>query len=185
MRACATRVENCIKEAREIYEAVRSLAQTQYKALLDTHGIESISSSEGTDDKTDCSLCDSFSSHDAVDIHVPGDSSLVTVMCESDCNWFEFVERVEDTSGLDIPWWDISSALEKFFLQTPLGFSKEQLELIVQSHHTFTAARSACYEQKRMARSEIVSESESDNPEQYIGVKSALSKAGKKVVQKK
>ena len=84
---------------------------------------------------------------------------------------------------------DNSSALEKFFLQTPfLGFSQRQLELIVQSHHAFTGATSACYEQERMARSingEIVSESESEDPEQYIGVKSIMSEEGKTLVQKK
>lgn len=184
MRAHASHVESCIQEAQEIYEAVESLAQTQDQALLDTLGMESSSSSEGTDDETDCSLYEPFSGHDAMDIHIPDESSLGTIMRESDCNWFQFVERVEEyTSHLDIPGWDISSALEKFFLQIPsLGFSKEQLELIVQSHRAFTAARSACYAQERVARSingEIVSESEAEDPEQYVGVKSAWSEAGK------
>ena len=43
-------------------------------------------------------------------------------------------------------------------------------------------------EQERIARSingEIVSESESDDPEQYIGVKSVSSAAGRKLIHKK
>ena len=79
--------------------------------------------------------------------------------------------------------------LRSFFFKLQfLGFSQRHLELIVQSHRVFTAATSACYEQERMARSingEVVSESESDDPEQYIGVKSVMSKAGKTLVQKK
>ena len=117
---------------------------------------------------------------------MPDDASLAAILCDSHYNWFEFVERVEEDSGSDLA---IPSTLEKFFLQTPfLEFSQRELELIVQSHRAFTAATSACYEQERMARSingEIVSESESEYPEQYVGVKSVTSEAGKTLVQKK
>ena len=107
---------------------------------------------------------------------------------ESGFNWFQFYERVEcmmeESSNLDV-----SKSLEEIFLQMPhLEFSQRQLELAVQSHRAFVAATSASYEEERMARSingEIVSESESEDPEQYIGVKNVMSEAGKLLVMKK
>ena len=106
MEARAAHVETCIK-AQEIYEAVESLTQNQDQALLDTLGIES-SSDESSDE--DCS-----DSCDTTDINIPDYSSLATILRESKYNWFQFVERVEEDSDLDNP-----SALEKFFLQTPI-----------------------------------------------------------------
>lgn len=66
--------------------------------------------------------------------HIPDNSSLVAILHESDYNWFQLIERVEDlmkdSSDLDIP-----SALENFFLQIPhLGFGQRQLEPVVLSH---------------------------------------------------
>ena len=70
-------------------------------------------------------------------------------------------------------------ALEEFFLQIPhLDFSPNKIELTVLSDHAFQATTSESYEQERIARSingDVVSESESDDPDQYIGIKSVTS----------
>ena len=183
MRARASHVEDCIKEVQEIYQAIDSLAQTQDQALLHTLGIESSSSSESSGEETDCSSSQ-YDSISAIDMSVPDNSSLAASLCKCDCNWFQFVERVEEGNS-DLY---LSSNLEKFFLQTPQGFSERQLELIVQSHRAFAAATSASYEDERLARSingEVVSESDSEDPEQYVGVKSVMSEASKVLVRKK
>lgn len=74
---------------------------------------------------------------------------------------------------------DVSKALEEFFLQIPhLDFSPNKIELTVLSHRALRAATSESYEQERIARSingDVVSESESDDPDQYIGIKSVTS----------
>ena len=190
MKVRASHVETCIKEAQDIYEAIDSLARSQDQALLDTLGIQSNSSSESSGEETDCSSSqyDSLSIHDAVNIvniHVPDDSSLAETLCECECNWFQFIEKVQEGNS-DL---QLYSDLEKIFSRTPhLGFNERQMELIVQSHRAFEASTSASYNEERIARSingDIVSESDSEDPEQYVGVKSATSEAGKVLVQKK
>ena len=57
----------------------------------------------------------------------------------------------------------------EFFIQIPsLGLTQRELELVVQSHRAFVSAIDASYEEQRLVRcinGEVVSESESDNPE--------------------
>lgn len=77
---------------------------------------------------------------------------------------------------------------KKVFLKIPnIGFRAKQLDSIVQSHRAFLAAESL--HQERIARvinEEIISsESESDDPEEYIGVQSATSDAGAALVKKR
>ena len=83
----------------------------------------------------------------------------------------------------------IFQKLEDFFLQiSHMDFSQSQIEHIVQSHRAFEAAASESYEQERIARSingEIVSESESDDLNQYVGIKSVTSTAGRELIRKK
>ena len=187
MSARTEHVEDCIKEVQEIYEAVESLACTQEQAVLDMLSFESSSSSESSGEEIDCSLSqyDSFASHD---IQIPNDSVLTTILHESDYDWFQFVESVEDMIE-NISYQDNSSILNNFFLQLlHLGFNERQLEPVVQSHCAFEAATSASYREQRMARSvngEVVSESDSEDSDQYIGVKSVTSEAGKALVRKK
>lgn len=84
---------------------------------------------------------------------------------------------------------DVSKILQEFFLQIPhMGFSQSQIERTVLSHRAFQAAASESYEQERIARSingEIVSESESDDPDHYVGIKSITSAAGRELIRKK
>ena len=62
IRSRAACIEFSIQEVQEIYEAVDMLAYSQDKAVLDSLGIESTSSSssEGSDEETDHSDCESL-----------------------------------------------------------------------------------------------------------------------------
>ena len=133
MRSRAARIESSIQEVQEIYEAVDMLASSQDKAVLDTLGIESTSSSssESSDEETDRSDCDSLGDSSETML----DHSLLTqALIESNFNWFEFHENVEcmmEHSDSK----DISKNLDEFFLQIPhMGFSQSQIEHAVQSH---------------------------------------------------
>ena len=69
-----------------------------------------------------------------------------------------------------------------------MGFSQSQIEHAVQSHCAFETVASESYEQERIASSingEIVSDSELDDPDQYIGIKSVTSDAGRELVRKR
>ena len=180
-------VLNPVHEVQEIYEAINMLAYSQDKALLDTLGLKSTSSSssEGSDEETDYSECNS--PRDSCET-MPNHSLLARALSESNFNWFEFHEKIEgimeqtDSNN-------VSKTLEEFFLQIPhMGLSQNQMEHTVQSHRAFQAAASESYEQERIARSingEIVSESESDDPDQYVGITSITSAAGRELIRKK
>ena len=101
---------------------------------------------------------------------MPDNSFLSQVLSESNFNWFEFHENIEhmiehcDSNNT-------AKTLENSLEIPHMGFSQSQIEHTVQSHLAFKAAPSESYEQERIARSingEIVSESESDDPEQYV-----------------
>ena len=68
-----------------------------------------------------------------------------------------------------------------------LCFSEHQIDLITQSKEAYTAAQNDAYELDRTARTIngcVVSESESDDPEQYTSLKDPLSDQGCKLISK-
>ena len=150
MRSCAARIESSIQEVQEIFDM---LAYSQDKAVLDSLGIESTSSSssEGSDEETDYSDCESLRDSSET---MPDHSILSQALRESNFNWFEFHENVEcmmEHSDSN----DVSKTLEEFFLQIPhMGLSQSETECTVLSHRVFEAAashmsRENCYEYKR------------------------------------
>ena len=185
MRTRAAHVETFLKEAQELYEAVDDMARIQDKALLDSMGLSNsscssdASSGEESDFLPPCDSCLHFDNGKSVEESkpVPSNSSLAVTLAESDFNWFEFVERVSIKEA----------SLEQFFLDIPnLGFSEKQIQAVVQSHRAFLSSKSS-YEE-RIARSingEVVSESESDKPEQYVGIKDVMSQREKAIVKKR
>lgn len=54
MKSRASRVEACIKEAQDLYEAVDDLAHVQDQAVLDSLGIVSSGSEESSGEESDC-----------------------------------------------------------------------------------------------------------------------------------
>ena len=72
--------------------------------------------------------------------------------------------------------------VSKFKLDT------KEFQLVEQSFQAFVAIETDMYDQNRIVRSvngEIVSESESDDPESYIGLSNPFSRLGKSLVAKK
>lgn len=163
------RIKKCIEEAKEIKEAVESLAASQDKALLDSLGIWDSSTEEDSGSETDCPDREERDSGKEVErnaspIRSNQNSTLVQIMQNSNYNWFEFVDRVQSLST-----YEEQFNTEEFFLEVPQLDSFTQ-ELIVQSHR---ASKDSSYSEERTERivnGEIVSESEEDNPEDYIGI---------------
>ena len=63
-------------------------------------------------------------------------------------------------------------------------FDTTAFKLLEQSYQAFLAVETDMYEQERTARSvngEVVSESESDDPESYVGLSDPFSEAAKKL----
>lgn len=187
MRARSACVEKCLKETQELYEAVDDMAHIQDRAVLVSMELSSSSCSSDVSSGEESDFipaCDStpylaFDGGNSAGENkpIPNNSSLSVILAESDFNWFKFVERVGTKEV----------SLEQFFLDIPnLGFTEKQIQSVVQSHRAFLSTESIYEEQvARSLNGEVVSESESDNPEQYVGVKDVMSETGKAIVKKR
>ncbi len=102
----------------------------------------------------------------------------------SQFNWFD---RIEKSERLGITGEVMTSQLEVAMSEASgLGLDGHQLQLL-QSKQAFHMAESDAYEDGRIARSvnrEIVTNSESDNPEDYVRLQDPLSDEGKLLVKK-
>ena len=92
------------------------------------------------------------------------DMKLLLDQCKY--NWFEVVERLQCQLQRDV-----ATDAEMLFNEVlKFELDGDTLHLVKQSHLAYLAAEEDTYEQDRIARSvngEIVSESESDDPESY------------------
>ena len=122
-----------------------------------------------------------------MDLQLPAHSTMTIVLVSSQFNWFQLVENVEemtDRIALKLP------VLLTTFSPSPthLELTQKQMELTVHSHRAFVAATSASYEEDRNARvinGEVVSESESEDSQEFDGVKRVIDQAGKSLVRKR
>ncbi len=109
---------------------------------------------------------------------------LRRILVQSRYNWFEFVEQVEDQLHRDI-----SNEAESVFLEvSKLKIVEKEMCLLKQSYLAYCSVESDMYDQDRTARAingEVVSESESDTPEAYVGLREPLSTAGKRLLAQK
>ena len=179
MRERAKEVEACIAEAQKIREAVDELATARAQALWDCYGSDD--SSDEDSSHVESSVIPGSKFH----AMFPDHQSLLPVLQVSQGNWFEFVEQLEEVLGDD----DFYDSLEKFFTSIPeLQLSHFEEEKLVHSHDAFLAAQRDSYGDWRIARiakGKIVSESDSDNPNDYVGLTEFRGKAGKALIEKK
>ena len=146
MKNRASYVELCIKEVQEIYQTIETLAQAQDGALLDCNGATltkilpvtqssvSESESEHSNDQSQCPSSDNVPCK-------PDNSMLLKILPESELNWFEFIDRLDDSIT--------PRMMDEFFIQLPsLGLTQRELELVEHSHCAFVSATDASYEQE-------------------------------------
>lgn len=162
MKMRALHVEECIQKAQEIREAVEELAADQDKAMLDAFGAcgTELGILEHEDFSSEGSDIDASDMIEQSTSALPDDACLIDLLRSSEFNWFNFVDRVENSdSDMD------GGLLNEFFLRLPkMELTETSLHKTVQSHRAFMAARRDTYEQDKLARSvngEIVTESES------------------------
>ena len=94
-----------------------------------------------TNSQTQCTSCDNV-------LYKPDNPILLKILIESKLNWFEFIDRLEESDTSITP-----GIADEFFVMLPsLGLTQQELELVVQSHRAFAAASDASYEQEHLAR---------------------------------
>ena len=160
MKRRTAEIERCTKEAKEIREAIDEMAMVEIRSLAINHGLS------GSEDE-----CDSGS--DVKEANLEGiltdeqKIKLIELLRESKCNWFEFISRIESDSKENL-----HKECQWFYRDLPnYDLSNEEVEL---TQHSYTAFK--CDEEQhsynrekiaQMLNGDIVTDSESDNPDLY------------------
>lgn len=156
MKTRSLKVETAIEEAREIRAAYDDLANCQEQPLLDCYGIaESNIVDQPYNSESSDGECEEFLFPIDTIESLP-DEQMLVLLQNCNCNWFEFVEQLEQAEITD------ALASEKFFFKLPdlHKLSNEDLELVMQSHDAYVAAESDMIKDNRMVRAingEVVS----------------------------
>ena len=179
MCTSSRKIQDCIQQTKKVYEDVNDLAVARCEAVIETYAISSSSDDEDSDLHNAADSCDQ-GSFGGMSQPLPDTNSLVSCLKESNFNWFLFQERVGA---------EHNEASQNFFQEIPSlqAFTPSQLDLIVQSYNAFDATIQDSYEDERIARTingEVVSDSESDDPEDYIALQNSR-KARNDLIEKK
>ena len=171
MMSRAFEAEKSIAEVKEIRDAVNELANTQDSALLATYGIVDEESSSSENESSDELAVDTESQQKCSF----SDALLIETMKKSEYSWFELVERIEAEAEENI-----SKGLEGFYKRiSQFGFTAVEIQKVDLSYSTFLAAQDDMQSEERTCRiinGEVVTDTESDDPEAYVGLKDVVSK---------
>ena len=179
-------VEAALSDIQCIREAISDLASIEDTALLKSFGIDvesSPSSSESEDDPDEDKELLQLN-HVTIREIFESVGNLPGLLKKCNYNWFEFIVCVEEQLHKGISC--VSNAL--FDTITTHDYPDLNKELLHQSYAAYSIIEEDEYEQSRMARivnGEIVSESDSDDPESYVGISEPLSESGKALIVKK
>ena len=183
-RCC--RVEEALKDAQAIRECIESLSSTQEHAMLESFGIHD-SPSGSSSDTEDSS--ESGEAMQGISVSLPSDGELLQILTESEFNWFEFTCRVSEYCKCD-PEDEVHlvNALENVFHRlTVSDMSKSQEQLLYQSHEAFIVDNIRKSRDDREAAAfngEVVSDIDTEDPEEYVHLKNLHSKLAIAVITK-
>ena len=196
MSAHAVCVESVLSEVKQIREAIDELANTQESLLLSQLGFN-VQPDSSTDLSTDDSSendafavqcveqCDKINSYTRYCHGMDeDDGNMHSLLMKCKYNWFEFLEQYQSNSLSDAAI-DVSSLFNEV---SKLKIDTAAFQLLEQSYQAFHAVDTDMYEQDQIARivnGEIVSESESDDPEKYVGLLNPFSESAKSLVVKR
>ena len=176
------RVQQCIQEAKEIREEIEELCNDQEEAWLATHDAYLYSSSsddEMLDDVDEPSVnvelqVPSHNPH--VEVTPPElvsvgssqvfDQQLVTLAADCMYNWFEIISRLE---AMTVPLVD-TEVLETQYQSLLEKLNLSEQEKLIQSHDAFLYIKKneepLREREAQVCNGEIVTESDSDNPDE-------------------
>lgn len=180
-----SKVEEAIVETESIREAIDELANVEDRAMLASFGIEDDLSSD-----SDVDILDEFESSDSSSCQVSSEArtKVICALKENDCNWFAVIEALQsvaESDGVEIISQNVFSELTHMDCNL---FSSSEKILLKESKEAFDCAQRDGYDQDRISRvlnDEIVTDSESDNPDSYCGMRNILSESGKQLIQRK
>lgn len=175
-------VDEAIKATQDIREAIDELASIEDK-MLASLGIEDSSESDGYDSNSssDSSLCSLQEASSEVCSHG------VTVLKANQYNWFALLHYLEEAE-VDDNQVKLCSQWIFSHLQNNDELSPSKMALLLQSKEAWEAVENDSIEQRRIERAvngDIVTDSESDDPSQYIGLTGPSSACGQELIIKR
>ena len=185
MSSKCNEVDGAILEIQNIREVIDEIAAVEDKALLSNFGIdlefENSSDSESMDEPMED---DTFVQELVPSVMM---DSFLSVLRANEFNWFALIDHIEsDAQSIDH---DLIARIFSTLANDTCGYiSENEKSLLILSKEAFEAARNDEYEQDRIARivnGEVVSESESDDHENYPKVESILNDKGRKQILKR
>ncbi len=158
MNRRAAEVERCIAEAKEIREAIERIAKDETQSML---FFDSDSERESDDGEP------ALLTHET-------EKYLIETLRKSNFNWFELFSNIESCT---FP--NYESLLETFFgNRGEHEFTQNEVNLIEQSYFAFKSDEEQyAYDRKlveRLVNGDVVTDSESDNPDVYNSKDKAL-----------
>ena len=211
MTSVVSEVKEALGEAQAIREVIEKLAELKDKELLKSLGIsdEEISESGSGDESETESDSDGVLTNPVEDrkhsvespksdpLHVDNDidpktnydsvdsTHLINILQKCDFNWLEFVSHVKkDKPNIDEN--TVDMLLDNFIKELPnLGINEHNNNLVQQSRQVYHEQKLLLEKQNEIDDGMIVSDQESDNPEDFLVVRQPLNDAGKKLILKK
>ena len=170
MAARASMVDEALSEIQHICEAISDLAAIEDQALMDVLGITPAEGDSGSSSEDDYSEANEsrHSLHDPlIKCIFKSIEDIPKMLLDFNHNWFEFMDHVLSKDE------DISSVSKYLYDTITKVLDEEQLHLVRQSYYAFCTDEEYTYKQNHTARAingEIISKSEFDDLEAYIGV---------------
>ena len=184
----AARVEACIEECLHIRESINSLSEDQEAAAMQLLGIND----SGTDGSSETDS--SGEQDDSLLQNTPGTNhfdynEVGPILRESQFNWFELVNTVVEKVGSDNEKSVINQLSEYFPKVLEMCHTSSEETLLQQSYQAFlNYYNTHQLEADRNAdafNGFIVTDSESEDPDQYIGLNDSSSEKAKTIIAKK
>ena len=192
-------VENAVEQAREIRDAVDHLSNVKEECILEELGIscgnysksdsdtdypsdvDSENDGQNSNNPPNSSVLDSdvIMKGMATVSPAPGNEHLVMILRESNHNWFSFVEELKMLLHMYTPE-VLNQVLVDFAAFLPFSdLSDEEKRLVEQSRQAFLMT-----ERRRVAKEDddVVSDSESDDSEDWVDVGEGLTEKMKSLV---
>lgn len=186
------KVEDSIEEVLDIRQTVENLSRVQDKAIMLSMGF--VPSDDSSDEFEDTSDEGSYEASEELEmiadtqIQPSTSAELLQILKDSFFNWFQLVSVVIEMNS-HISEESIIDSLECFFtlaMNDELGDGDKAL--LVQSHQAFNCDRDRCQIVDREAAAfngQIVTDSESEDPDQYLGLHDVTSDKAKALITKK
>jgi hypothetical protein len=175
------KVEDVITHVEYIRTAIEKLALTKEKAVLTNLGLDCNDGQSSEDDSEDNESCEEvqpLATCDNLSLEC-----LTTLVKDSQLNWFEVAERLEKTHGPQCPHIkELSQSIELLKLSLK---EKEQLRISYEAFVLDEQISSGNQREANMRNGDIVTESESDDPDTIHNSRTPLDPELKKLIEKR